>query len=150
MEEKTVTPAEEARPLAMVLVLVTDQVRCKRLITAGRQLADRESFRLEVVNVTCGGAGGDPEAIEYLFQASREQDAAMTVHYSRGARPERFLARLIEKQRPAAVVTGLPGEGSRLLQKLWTRFAGVAFYMVEDDGELREVTIADQAKARAE
>lgn len=141
--EKTAAPAEASRPL--VMALVTDQYRCERLITAGRTLADREGCQLEVVNVSCGGVGSDPEAIEYLFRASREQDAAMTVHYSRGARPERFLTKLIQRQRPAAVVTGLPGEGSGLLPKLWTRFSQVDFYMVDHNGELRAVTIADRA-----
>lgn len=141
--EKTATEAAELRPL--VMVLVTDQYRCKRLITAGRQLADREGYQLEVVNVSQVGAAGDPETIEYLFQASRQQDAAMTVHYSRGSKPERFLTRLIQKHRPAAVVTGLPGEGSGLLPKLWTRFSGTEFYMVDHDGTLRAVTVADWA-----
>lgn len=143
--EMSAAPAEDTRPLAMVLV--TDQHQSKRLITAGRLLADREGHQLEVVNVSCGGVPGDPEAIEYLFQASREQGAAMTVHYSRSAGPDRFLARLIQRQRPAAVITGLPGEGSGLLPKLWTRFSGVDFYMVDHDGALRSVTIADRAAA---
>lgn len=143
--EKTAGPKEELRPL--VMVLVTDQYRCERLITAGRRLADRDGRQLEVVNVSCGGTVGDPDAMEHLFRASRERDASMTVHYSRSAGPERFLLRLIERQRPAAVVTGLPGGDSALLPKLWARFSEVDFYMVEDDGELREVTIADQAAA---
>jgi len=142
----TLEPAVDTRPLAMVLV--TDQFRCKRLITAGRQLADREGYQLEVVNVAYGGADRNPEAIEYLFQASREQDASMTIHYSFSAKPERFLGELIQDQRPAAVITGLPGEGSDLLQKLWLRFAEVDFYMVDHGGELRQVTIADQAEVR--
>lgn len=136
---------EEKRPL--VMALVTDQRRCERLITAGRLLADRDGSRLEVVNVSCGGATGDPDAIEYLFQASCRQNAAMAVHYSRGAGPERFLVRLIQRQRPAAVVTGLPGEGSSLLPKLWARFSDVDFYLVDEDGEPREATIADKAAA---
>lgn len=131
----------------MVMALVTDQRRCERLITAGRLLAERDGCQLEVVNVSCGGVTGDPDAIEYLFRASREQNASMTVHYSRSAGPERFLLRLIQRQRPAAVVTGLPGEGSALLPKLWARFSEVDFYMVDEDGEPREVTIADRAAA---
>ena len=48
---------------------------------------------------------------------------------------------------PAAVVTGLPGEGSTLLQKLWVRFEDeVDFYVVDHEGELRPVTLADQAE----
>lgn len=143
--DRTIVPGKNNRQVAMVLV--TDQFRCKRLITAGRRLADQNDYQLEVVHVASGSAARNPEAIEYLFQASREQGASMTIHYSTSARPERFLGELIQKQQPAAVVTGLPGEGSSLLQKLWLRFAAVDFYMVDHDGQLRQVTIADQAEA---
>ena len=47
------------RPVTMVLV--TDQFHCRRLIMAGRQLADREGASLEVVNVAeapCSGGFG--------------------------------------------------------------------------------------------
>ena len=113
----TIEPKRDDRPV--IMVLVTDQFRCKRLITGGRVLADRDGAQLEVVNVIAAGAERNPDAIEYLFQASRENNASMTIHYSASARPQRFLGELIQKQRPAAVVTGLPGEGSTLLQKLW-------------------------------
>ena len=57
------------RPVTMVLV--TDQFHCRRLIMAGRQLADREGASLEVVNVAAPGAERNPQAIEYLFQTSQ-------------------------------------------------------------------------------
>ncbi len=110
---------------------------------AGRQLADREGASLEVVNVAAPGAERNPQAIEYLFQTSRDNDAVMTIHYS--DRPERFLGELIQEQRPAAVVTGLPGEGSTLLRRLWMRFEKVDFYVVEHGGDLRLVNITDRA-----
>ena len=120
----TIEPKRDDRPV--IMVLVTDQFRCKRLTA---------------------GAERNPDAIEYLFQASRENNASMTIHYSASARPQRFLGELIQKQRPAAVVTGLPGEGSTLLQKLWMRFEDeVDFYVVDHEGELRPVTLADQAE----
>ena len=89
------------------------------------------------------GAERNPQAIEYLFQTSRDNDAVMTIHYS--DRPERFLGELIQEQRPAAVVTGLPGEGSTLLRRLWMRFEKVDFYVVEHGGDLRLVNITDRA-----
>lgn len=139
MLETMGTPGRQT-PAAMVLV--TDQFRCRRLITAGRQLAAREGISLEVVNVASPGVEQNPQAIEYLFQASRDNNASMTIHYS--DHPERFLGELIQQRRPAAVITGLPGEGSTLLQRLWMRFEDVDFYMVEHDGSLRPVNIADR------
>ena len=96
-----------------------------------------------MVNVAAPGAERNPQAIEYLFQTSRDNDAVMTIHYS--DRPERFLGELIQEQRPAAVVTGLPGEGSTLLRRLWMRFEKVDFYVVEHGGDLRLVNITDRA-----
>ena len=72
---------------------------------------------------------------------------SMTIHYS--DRPEQFLGELIQRHQPAAVVTGLPGQGSTLLQKLWMRFDEISFYVVDHDGSLRMANIADQAQARA-
>ena len=139
----TIEPKRDDRPV--IMVLVTDQFRCKRLITGGRVLADRDGAQLEVVNVIAAGAERNPDAIEYLFQASRENNASMTIHYSASARPQRFLGELIQEQRPAAVVTGLPGEGSTLLRRLWMRFEKVDFYVVEHGGDLRLVNITDRA-----
>ncbi|MCI8815829.1 MAG: hypothetical protein HFF16_09805 [Angelakisella sp.] len=144
MTSYSITPTAA---LPMVLVLVTDQFRCKRLITAGKHLADEGGLSLQVINVASPGAERNPQAIEYLFQASREQDATMTIHYS--DRPEQFLGELIQRHQPAAVVTGLPGQGSTLLQKLWMRFDEISFYVVDHDGSLRMANIADQAQARA-
>lgn len=126
----------------VTIVLVTDQFGCKRLITAGRCLADRDGTLLEVVNVASPGVERNPEAIEYLFQVSRENNAAMTIHYSDA--PARFLGELIQEKCPASVVTGLPGQGSTLLHKIWMRFENISFFTVDHDGELRPVTIADR------
>ena len=139
----TMEGMENTRPVTMVLV--TDQFHCQRLITAGRHLANERGTALEVVNVADPSRARNPEAIEFLFQTSREYDAAMAIHYS--SKPERFLGELIQKRRPAAVVTGLPGEGSSLLRKLWLRFDELDFYLVERDGSLRPVDVLDKAEA---
>lgn len=143
MMRMTMDGPESRRPLTMVLV--TDQFHCRRLITAGRVLADQHGTALEVVNVSDPGRAGNPEAIEFLFQTSREHGAAMTIHYS--PRPDRLLGELILERRPAAVVTGLPGKGSDLLRKLWLRFEEAAFYLVDQEGVLRPVNVLDKAEA---
>ena len=48
MTSYSITPTAA---LPMVLVLVTDQFRCKRLITAGKHLADEGGLSLQVINV---------------------------------------------------------------------------------------------------
>lgn len=123
---------------AAVLVLVTDQMSCDRLIVAGRALADREGLALQVVNVSRLGSVPSPEAMEHLYQVSREHGAVMRAEYSEN--PEKTIVGLLKDQSPAHVVTGLPGKGGTLLQRLWTRFGALSFHMVAEDGSMREVT----------
>ena len=127
----------------MVLVLVTDQMSCERLILAGRKLADQHKMTLEVANVARQGTEPDPAAIEYLYQVSREHDAVMTVEYC--SDPEKSLVKKLKDQKPAIVVTGLPGRGSSLLQRLWTRFEYISFHTVEADGAVNPVTPVKRA-----
>ena len=51
-------------PHPTVLVLVTDQQSCDRLIYAGRQLADQNRCTLEVLNIARFGAEPDPQATD--------------------------------------------------------------------------------------
>ena len=53
-----------------VLVLVTDQLSCDRLILAGRALADEHQCVLEVQNIARFGNVPDPAAIEHLYRTS--------------------------------------------------------------------------------
>lgn len=126
-----------------VLVLVTDQMSCERLILAGRCLADQYKMSLEVVNVAQLGTVPNPEAMEFLYQVSRENDAVMTVEYCEDS--EKTLITKLKDLRPSIVVTGLPGKGSTLLQRLWTRFEFLSFYTVEENGEPRPVTAVNRA-----
>lgn len=128
-----------------VLVLVTDQLSCDRLILAGRQLADAFQCVLEVQNIARFGSAPDPEAIEHLYQISRDAGARMTVHYSED--PERSLVQLLAGSLPHYVVTGMPGGGSDLLPRLWTRFEYLTFYTVDHAGVAQEVTAVDRALA---
>ena len=115
-----------------VLVLVTDQLSCDRLILAGRALADEHQCVLE-----------DPAAIEHLYRTSLNAGARMTVHYSED--PERSLVQLLADSLPHYVVTGMPGGGSDLLPRLWTRFEYLTFYTVDPAGDAQEVTAVDRA-----
>jgi K+-sensing histidine kinase KdpD len=67
-----------------VMVCVTKQRNCERLIHMGRMLAQREQHKLSVVNVELPGANflgsaDEGEALEYLFQVSSAYQADMTV-----------------------------------------------------------------------
>ncbi len=68
-----------------VLVCVTGQKTCERLITEGRRLADELDAELSVVHVArkgtglLGGVVAEAEALEYLFKVSSEHGADMAV-----------------------------------------------------------------------
>ena len=70
-----------------VLVLVTDQLSCDRLILAGRALADEHQCVLEVQNIARFGNVPNPAAIEHLYRTSLNAGARMTVHYPRRTAP---------------------------------------------------------------
>ena len=108
-----------------VLVLVTDQLSCDRLILAGRALADEHQCVLEVQNIARFGNVPDPAAIEHLYRTS--------------------LVQLLADSLPHYVVTGMPGGGSDLLPRLWTRFEYLTFYTVDPAGDAQEVTAVDRA-----
>lgn len=129
----------------VVLVLVTDQMSCERLILAGRRLADQNNLPLEVLNVAKAGKEPNPQAIEHLYRISLQNEAVMTVEYC--DEPERTLCRLLQKNLPQIVVTGMPGSGSTLLQRLWTQFEYLAFYTVSPEGATQPVTPIDLALA---
>ena len=129
----------------LTLVLVTDQFKCERLIRAGRQLAERDGTVLEVVNVAAAGVERNPEAIEHLYRISKENDAAMMIHYS--DEPARFIIQLIRERSPSNVVTGLPQKNNSLLHKIWMRFEQVSFFTVDHAGKLSPVTLRDRVIA---
>ncbi len=65
----------------MILVCVTDQNACDRLIFAGKRLATIEHLDLKVITVrphhAIEGLSGD--SLEYLFSISKQLDAEMIV-----------------------------------------------------------------------
>lgn len=134
---------ETIQPLTMVLV--TDQFQCQRLIVAGRELAKSNGTQLEVINIANAKVTQNPQAIEFLFQISKENDATMMVHYS--DEPAKFLSAMIKERMPACVVSGMPQSADSLLHKLWTRFLAISFYTVDESGVADPVTLSDRVIA---
>jgi K+-sensing histidine kinase KdpD len=67
-----------------ILVCVTGQRDCDRLIRAGRKIADERSTPLQVLCVLPTSSGFDTscEELEYLRQTSRDAKAEMTVYFN--------------------------------------------------------------------
>lgn len=68
---------------AAVLVCVTGQRDCDRLIRAGKKIADSQSIPLQILCVqpTSAGFDADCEELEYLRQTAKSADAEMSVYF---------------------------------------------------------------------
>ncbi len=69
---------------AAILVCVTGQRDCDRLIRAGKKIADERSVPLQVLCVQPASAGFETscEELEYLRQTARDAKAEMTVYFN--------------------------------------------------------------------
>lgn len=69
---------------AAILVCVTGQRDCDRLIRAGRKIADERDAPLQVLCVQPASAGFETsgEELEYLRQTARDAKAEMTVYFN--------------------------------------------------------------------
>ena len=120
------------------VVCVTDQLRCDRLIRAGRTVADMTDTDLAVLNVATPRRENDPAAMEYLFRVSAEYGGEMAVLYSEAV--ARAIIRYIKEGRVAYVVTGVPQPNDSVILRIWKKFTHITFFMVRESGELCEVT----------
>ena len=68
---------------AAILVCVTGQRDCDRLIHAGKKIADDQSVPLQVLCVqpTSAGFDADCEELEYLRQTAKNANADMSVYF---------------------------------------------------------------------
>ena len=115
-----------------VLVCVTGQKSCERLIVAGAELARREGVPLVVMHVARTGGGvlgyrNEPEALEYLLGCSVSHGADMFVKKSDdvvGAIESEVRAR-----KATVLVAGRAAgySGWDLLDELQGRLPGVRF-----------------------
>ena len=96
-----------------IMVCVTVQKTCERLIRRGRAEQCAAGDTLHVVHVSAGGtllgADSDSEALEYLYEVSREAGAAMTVLRSEQVLPA--LEKYIHDQNISVLILGTPGAG---------------------------------------
>lgn len=99
-----------------VLVCVTGQKTCERLIQEGSRLAIERNLELSVVHVARRGAEllgnfSEAEALEYLFHVSTEYGADMTV--IRSDEVVKTVEEHARKAGAAILVLGAPRMGQR-------------------------------------
>ncbi|MBE5780295.1 MAG: hypothetical protein E7328_00520 [Clostridiales bacterium] len=117
-----------------VVVCVTDQQSCVRLIHEGSRISVENSLPLYVLSVvplkvaprSCG------EALEYLFSASREAGAEMTVFYHCDVLSTALS--FIHKRNAAHVVLGQGSTADSSFIKGMMEGCGASIHVVDKNG----------------
>ncbi len=126
---------EDGKPI--VLVCVTDQIKCDRLIRSGRLIADSFSLDLKVINIETNALFGDNAGlgIEHLYQASTQYGAEMTVYYHHDALES--ARNYIKFNDIAHIVTGAPSslDGSPFIEGLLSAFPKIPLTIVSEAGK---------------
>ena len=129
--------AENAVFPEKTIVLVTNQFQCERIIRAGRRVADISKTDLLVLNVQDSRYTPNPDALQHLFNVSKENGAVMQVSYAKN--PSKAIIPFIKKYKTQNVLTGLPSSPDSVLQKLWNKFIHIRFFVVDGEGIAQEV-----------
>lgn len=124
-------------PKEKTLVCVTDQKKCDRIIDAGRRLADITSSDLTVITVARPEYEQDPQSMEYLFSVAQKNDAEMSILFSGDV--SKAIIQYIKENKISNVLTGVPKGETSLAPRLWKKFTHITFFVVEEDGALREI-----------
>lgn len=96
-----------------IVVCVTPQESCTRLIEAGARIAAEEQLPLVVLSVFRESSGlnaNEGGALENLFECAKKFDARMNVYFNNS--PALVVAVAAKKLGAVNLVTGFPEEGS--------------------------------------
>ena len=124
---------------APVLVWVTNPAACRRIIEAGRKMADEHGTELYIVSIQnrilddWEKRAGD---LEMLHRAARDSEADLTVVYSENA--FRSATEVVENLRPQVMIAGLPGtEGrSAFIDHLFGISENIQTFVIDMSGNL--------------
>ncbi len=97
----------------IVLVCVTPQESSKRLVSAGKILAEKNSAELEVISVLplkINDPKADVKIVEEIHHFAKDVNGKMALYFSDD--PTLTVAAHIGKTKPFLLVTGFPGEDS--------------------------------------
>ena len=133
-----------------VLVCVTDQFSCERLIVAGRKIADNLGLPLEVLSIQPeqGPAEKRGLELEYLFEKACENNAEMTIYYHNDA--ALMAAGHIRKYHVRHIVTGMPdGTGYGFMELLHQLCPDRPLTMVTHDNQMYTISLPAGLTARA-
>lgn len=96
-----------------IMVCVTPQQSCARLIEAGARIAKEENLPLSVLSVfreSNGLNANEGGALENLFECAKKFNANMDIYFNDS--PALVIAVAAKKNNASTLVTGFPGENS--------------------------------------
>jgi K+-sensing histidine kinase KdpD len=128
---------------ACVLVCVTSQPDCERLIRAGKKVADGEGVPLQVVSVQREEECFQPnsEALEHLHQQAKAVDAEMTIYFNDS--PAITAAVHAVKEGAVNIVMGFPGENSaHFVEDVHLLAPEIPISMVDGDDKIYQMAPA--------
>lgn len=122
---------------AHVLVCVTQQSSCERLIEAGASIAKSHDMQLSVINVQPekDSYSPDPQAMEHLYGVCKKFGAEMNVYFSDA--PAVVTAVHAKKNNAKIVTVGFPGEkSSRFIAEIRMLLPETVITMVDSDKKI--------------
>ena len=133
-----------------VLVCVTGQRDCARLIRTGRKIADELDLPLRVLCVQPASAGfeGNGEELEFLRQTARDSQAEMTVYFNDDA--PLMAVGVAKKLGVKHIVTGMaeaPVNG--FVETIHKFLPHVPISMVAKDGKIHNICPAKEDEQTA-
>ncbi len=128
--------SEKSTNQRAVLVCVTDQRACERLIAYGAGIAERENAELLILNVQNRTFQADvrSDALEYLFQIANRYHADMSVFYN--ADPIRISNDFISRRNIIQLITGMPTDDGHFVINLQQMFPHIPLDMIPPAGML--------------
>ena len=118
-----------------VVVCVTDQQSCVRLIHAGNEIALAKHCALHVLSVMPSTVSpyGKGDALDELFAASREVNAEMTVYYNDN--PVDTTVKFLEAKQACDLVLGIGPDKPDGFTKKIMQHSAVTVHVIGKNGE---------------
>ncbi len=134
------------KKIKTVLVCVTGQRDCDRLIRTGKGIAAEKSASLKVLCVQPASAGFDTdcEELEYLRQTARDAGAEMSVYFNNDA--PLMAAGVAKQARTAHIVTGMAETSANgFIEVLHGLLPAIPISMVAKDGTIYNICPAEKS-----
>ncbi|MDY6016307.1 MAG: hypothetical protein SPI97_01660 [Oscillospiraceae bacterium] len=135
-----------------IMVCVTPQHSCARLIEAGARIANQENLPLSVISVfkeKNGLNANEGGALENLFECAKKFNAGMNIYFNDS--PELVVAVSAKKNNASTLVTGFPAEGSSgFIARIHEILPELPITMVDNDSnEYKIIPVSEEEIKRA-